>query len=786
VDVQNVRAARKEFYQMNNVRVVKTRGRRMLSLALFSAVLAALLALPIAAKAAPPVPDVTSVSPTCGPLAGNTAILINGTGFAGAEVTTIDVQVGGISYSQSSGSYTPLGSFRVLGATQIELRTAGSGVAGPRDVKVTTNGGNDTLAAAFDYNNSCAGSTVTVNAASGSYNVQANVTGSGFTGVSSVTIGGISVSYTFVNDALLYVIPPNLSGTQSLIVNTNHGSGSSTFTYGAGSVTVTSLSPSCGANNTGTTVQIYGSGFVVGQTSVSFGGVTLTPAVNATNWLTVTAPTIFSNQTVDVIVTVSGVGSSSNTSADNYTYGSCSGSVSVTSLSPSCGANLSATTVQVYGTGFIGGQTTVTFGGVTVTPTVNGSTWLTVVSPSIYSNQTVDVIVTVAGVGTSVNTSADNYTYGCGSGGVSVTSLSPSCGPNLTGTAVQIYGTGFVTGQTSVTFGGVTITPTVNGSTWLTVTSPSIFSNQVVDVLVTVAGVGTSANTSADNYTYGCGSGTVSVTQVSPTCGQNLTANLVTVTGTGFINGQTSVSFGGYSGSSVNVSSSTTLTVYTPTSLSNTAVDVIVTVAGVGSSTDTSADNYTFGLGTCGTPTVVSVSPSSGPIAGGTTVTITGTNFVSGSTTVSFGGAAGTSVNVSGSTSLTVVSPAHTGGQVDVVVTVGGLSSATSALSKFTFTGGTLTYTLSFRWTLIVWNGADGMTVSNAVSGNDGNSATNDLSAQVTLVARWNAGQQRWELSFPAQGNVPGANDFTTLLKGTAYFVAIAGPNSQSWIVQQG
>ncbi|MCC6388181.1 MAG: IPT/TIG domain-containing protein [Dehalococcoidia bacterium] len=773
---------------MNNMRVVQTRGRRMLSLALFAAVLSALLALPMAAKAAPPVPDVVSVSPTCGPLAGNALFYVNGTGFAGAEVSTISFQLGGIPYNQSSGSQTDLGGFRVLSATQIEVRTTGTGAAGPRGVTVTTNGGTDTLPNAYDYNNSCAASTVTVNPASGTAGVQTSVTGSGFTGLTSATIGGQNANGVFQNDNLILVTPPvGLSGPQALTVNTNHGSGSSTFTYGSGSgVSVTGLSPSCGPNLTSTLVQIYGTGFVTGQTSVSFGGVTLTPSVNSSTWLTVTSPTVFQSQTVDVIVTVTGVGSSSNTSADNFTFGSCSGTVSVTSLSPSCGANLSATTVQIYGTGFVTGQTTVTFGGVTITPTVNGSTWLTVTSPSIFSNQVVDVLVTVAGVGTSANTSADNYTYGCGSGNVSVTSLSPSCGPNLTGTTVQIYGTGFLTGQTTVTFGGVTITPTVNGSTWLTVTSPSIFSNQVVDVLVTVAGVGTSVNTSADNYTYGCGSGTVTVTQVSPTCGQNLTATLVTITGTGFINGQTTVAFGGVQGTSVNVSSSTTLTVYTPASLSNTAVDVIVNVAGVGSSTDTAADNFTFGLGTCGSPTVVSVSPSSGPVAGGTTVTITGTNFVSGATSVSFGGAAGTSVTVSNSTSLTVVSPAHAGGQVDVVVTVGGFSSATSALSKFTYTGGTLTYTLSFRWTLIVWNGADGMTVSNAVAGNDGNSATNDLSAQVTLVARWNAGQQRWELSFPAQGNVPGANDFTTLIKGTAYFVAIAGPNSQSWIVQQG
>ena len=43
------------------------------------------------------------------------------------------------------------------------------------------------------------------------------------------------------------------------------------------------------------------------------------------------------------------------------------------------------------------------------------------------------------------------------------------------------------------------------------------------------------------------------------------------------------------------------------------------------------------------TPTLTSVSPTSGPTAGGTTITLTGTNFVSGAT-VRVGGVAATNV----------------------------------------------------------------------------------------------------------------------------------------------
>lgn len=65
---------------------------------------------------------------------------------------------------------------------------------------------------------------------------------------------------------------------------------------------------------------------------------------------------------------------------------------------------------------------------------------------------------------------------------------------------------------------------------------------------------------------------------------------------------------------------------------------------------------------------VTGVSPPSGPVAGGTAVTITGTDFLFGAT-VSFGGAAATSVVVVSSTTITCVTPAHAAGYVTVSVT---------------------------------------------------------------------------------------------------------------------
>jgi hypothetical protein len=66
-------------------------------------------------------------------------------------------------------------------------------------------------------------------------------------------------------------------------------------------------------------------------------------------------------------------------------------------------------------------------------------------------------------------------------------------------------------------------------------------------------------------------------------------------------------------------------------------------------------------------PTVSAISPTSGTASGGTAVTITGTNFLSGAT-VKLGGNTATNVTVAGSGTITATTPAHTAGTVDVVV----------------------------------------------------------------------------------------------------------------------
>src|SRR5208282_1987703 len=122
------------------------------------------------------------------------------------------------------------------------------------------------------------------------------------------------------------------------------------------------------------------------------------------------------------------------------------------------------------------------------------------------------------------------------------------------------------------------------------------------------------------------------VSSVAPSSGSTGGGTAVTITGTNFVAGAT-VTFGSAAATNVVVVNSTSITATTPAGSAG-AVTVTVTVNGQSGSL---TNGFTYVV----PPTVSSVSPSSGTTAGGTAVTITGTNFVAGAT-VTFGGTAAT------------------------------------------------------------------------------------------------------------------------------------------------
>ena len=172
------------------------------------------------------------------------------------------------------------------------------------------------------------------------------------------------------------------------------------------------------------------------------------------------------------------------------------------------------------------------------------------------------------------------------------------------------------------------------------------------------------------------GTGTLpTVSSVVPNGGSTAGGTAVTIAGTNFAAGAT-VTFGGTAATNVVVVNSTTITATTPAHAAG-AITVTVTV-------NSQSGSLTNGFTYIAPPTVSSVSPNNGSTAGGTAVTITGTNFAAG-TTVTLGGTAATSVVVMNSTTITATTPAGSAGAVTVTVTVSGQSG--SLTSGFTYNG---------------------------------------------------------------------------------------------------
>jgi hypothetical protein len=170
------------------------------------------------------------------------------------------------------------------------------------------------------------------------------------------------------------------------------------------------------------------------------------------------------------------------------------GGPTVTSVSPNTGTTAGNNIVYITGTNFTSTGMTVSFGGTPAVFAYTSSTSITAVAPAHLAG-VVDVIVTTPS-GSSPNTSLDDYTY-TGTSVAVVSGVSPSSGP--VGTVVTVTGSGFLT-ATAVTVGGVSATFNIVSDTTLTVTIPATTPNGTVDIRVTNVG-GTSANTSADNFT---------------------------------------------------------------------------------------------------------------------------------------------------------------------------------------------------------------------------------------------------------------------------------------------
>ena len=584
-----------------------------------------------------PAPTVTKVEPSSGPAAGGTTVTITGSGFVKGSTVTIGSAASAV---------------EVVSETELKAKTA-AGVGTP-EVVVSDERGTSTGGPTFTF---IAAPTVTkVEPSSGpaAGGTQVTITGSGFLKGATVTISSAASTVEVVSETEITAKTAAGVGTPEVVVSDEGGTSSAgpKYTYIA-APTVTKVEPSSGPAAGGTQVTVTGTN-LTGARAVKFAGAAATAVkVEAPSEIIATSPA--GSGTVKVTVTTTG-GTSAESPADHYTY---IPAPTVTKVEPSSGPAAGGTVVTITGSGFLTGAT-VTIGSAASEVEVVSATEITAKTAAHAEGE--DPVVVTDGGGTS--SGSVKYTY---IPAPTVTKLEPSSGPAGGGTQVRITGSNLA-GASAVKFAGVSATAVkVESPSEIVATSPA--GSGTVNVTVTTPG-GTSAESSADHYTY---IPAPTVTKVDPPSGSVVGGTAVTIKGSGFLKGST-VTIGS-AASAVEVVSETELKAKTAAGAAGPQ-EVVVSDEG-GSSTG--GPTYTY----IPVPTVTKVEPTSGPAAGGTTVTITGTNLT-GASAVKFAGVSATAVKVESPSEAIATSPAGSG-TVNVTVTTAGGQSGETYADNYTY-----------------------------------------------------------------------------------------------------
>ncbi|MEW1953745.1 IPT/TIG domain-containing protein [Terrabacter sp. NPDC080008] len=652
------------------------------------------------------VPMLTRVSPPSGSTTGGTTVTLTGTSLGRATAVRF-------------GTATTTRLVRVSATTLRAVTPAG--LAGTVDVRVVTPGGTSPVGAAarFSYSAPPAVTALSTTAGPVRGGTPVTITGARLGGASRVSFGTAPATFTVVSATTIRAVAPaHAAGTVSVTVTTPYG----TSAAGAASAyaydpvpAVTSLSPSTGPRTGGTVVTLTGTG-LTRATAVRFGTTSVTDLVRVSpTTLRVTAPA-HPTGPVDVVVSTPG-GTSVPSAASRYAFGR---PPAVSGISVTAGPLTGGTVVTVTGTD-LAEATSVRFGSALATGVVRVSdTTLRATAPA-QAEGTVAVRVTNAN-GTSPDTAVGRYTY---VGVPAVTALSAPAGP-LGGTVVTLTGTRLAL-ATTVTFGGVPASALLRLSdTTLRVTAPA-HAVGTVDVRVSTPG-GVSPVTAAGRFAY---QPVPTLTAVSPALAPTKGGGVVTLSGTGY-DRVSSVTFGGVPASTVTPLSATQLRVTLPPHAEGD-VDVRVTTPG-GTSPVVPAGRFTFQ----DAPVVASVTPATGPLRGGTVVTLRGTSFTSVSA-VRIGGVAATTFTRVSATQLTaVVPPRAATGAVSVQVTTRA-GTATRA-SGFTYVAGA---------SLLPGQTLSPGTALRAPAG--GYTAT--MQADGNLVVATSSGARRWASATTGAGN---------------------------------
>jgi hypothetical protein len=628
-----------------------------------------------------PVPTLTSTSPTTTAAGGAAFTLtLTGTNFIASSTVNFGANPPLVPTTQTS--------------TQLQVTVPAADIATGGNVNVTvTNpapGGGTTPAQTFTITNPAA--TLTsfspTSATAGGAAFTLTINGSNFVSGATGTFNGTARTVTFVNSTqvTMAVTAPDIAtaGSFPVVVSNPAPGGGSTgamlFTVNNVVPTLTSISPtSATAGGAGFTLTLNGTGFVSGST-VKFGVAAPTATFVSATQLTaaITAADIATAGVVNVSVT--------NPAPGGGTTGTQPFSInnpvpSITSLAPaSTTAGGAAFTLTINGANFVSGATG-TFNGTARTVTFVSATQVTmaVTAADVATGGSFPVVVSNPGPGGG-GSAPSNFTVN--NSVPTITSLAPSSA-TAGGAAftLTVNGTNLVA-TSVVNFNGAARTTTFVSATQVTaaITAADIATAGTPSVTVTnpAPGGGTSAGS-----TFTINNPAPTITTLSPTSATvGGAAFTLTVNGSGFVAGS-AVKFNGNAKTTTFVSATQVTAAIMAADIAAAGIfPVTVTNAAPGGGTSTAA-NFTVNNPV---PTITTLVPSSATAGGAAfTLTVNGTNFVSGAS-VTFGGAARTTTFVNATQVTVAVTAADiaTAGTPPVVVTNPAPGGGASAPMTFT------------------------------------------------------------------------------------------------------
>ncbi|MFP5236285.1 MAG: IPT/TIG domain-containing protein [Acidobacteriota bacterium] len=550
------------------------------------------------------------------------------------------------------------------GTLQVLVPASAVTTAGTIDVAVT--GSPTSAPLTFTVNNplpavsSLSTSEVLLNTSS----VSLDVTGSNFVSTSTAQLGDVSITPSAITATHLTLAVPDalLTKAQVLnlsIVNPGPGGGASN----AVNFSVLNPVPALAAlslesavlNSTSLVLDVSGENFL--PTSVlTFGSTTLTPASISPTHMTVAIPDtlLASAQVFDVAVASPGPGG--GTSA-KLAFSVLNPVPAITSMSvEEAVLNSADLEVVISGTGFAPGMK-VNFGPNAVEPTTITSTTATVVIPKRLFGKAAINDVTVANGGPGGGTS-NAHRFTIKNPQPSLASLSVT--KTLVGSddlTLSLAGSGFVSGESTVRFGTLNLTPVSTADDQLSIVVPkaALAQSGIVQVGVDTGGPGGGQSNLLE---FAVENPVPTLTALSA---NGLTAGApafdLTISGTNFVPGSI-VSFGGLQLTPAAVAAAEmTVTIPAESLLDAGELAVAVTNPGPGGGAS-NALPFTISNPL---PTLASVSPTTAiRLSSDTTLTLTGSGFVHQST-VQLGTA-------------TLVPASYTDTQITLLIPVGSLS----------------------------------------------------------------------------------------------------------------